>query len=177
MLASGMPTPPPWILEAFGCKPGTTLPWMRNTRAVQDERFMVSDVYHHPDLSSLVRGAPFKKLLRERKLVVMALCEIAGMTLGEIRQSLTASLAGEDMAQTLRIPVGEPLLVVDRVFISDTQRVILSAAAQHEMGLARVPKTLPAAARNVLAHLLHLAEQGLARPDGPAGATAGWCRG
>jgi hypothetical protein len=32
--------------------------------------------------------------------------------------------------------------------LSDTQRVILSAAAQHEMGLARAPKTLPAAARN-----------------------------
>ena len=26
--------------------------------------------------------------------------------------------------------------------LSDTQRVILSAAAQHEMGLARAPKTL-----------------------------------
>jgi hypothetical protein len=34
--------------------------------------------------------------------------------------------------------------------LSDTQRVILSAAAQHEMGLARVPKTLPAAARNAV---------------------------
>jgi len=30
------------------------------------------------------------------------------------------------------------------------QRVILSAAAQHEMGLARAPKTLPAAARNAV---------------------------
>jgi hypothetical protein len=29
--------------------------------------------------------------------------------------------------------------------LTDTQRVILSAAAQHEMGLARAPKTLPAA--------------------------------
>jgi len=34
--------------------------------------------------------------------------------------------------------------------LSDTQRVILSAAAQHEMGLARAPKSLPAAARNVV---------------------------
>ncbi|WP_246523825.1 DUF3489 domain-containing protein [Neoroseomonas eburnea] len=34
--------------------------------------------------------------------------------------------------------------------LSDTQRVILSAAAQHEMGLARAPKTLPAAARNTV---------------------------
>jgi len=31
--------------------------------------------------------------------------------------------------------------------LSDTQRVILSAAAQHEMGLARAPKSLPPAAR------------------------------
>jgi hypothetical protein len=34
--------------------------------------------------------------------------------------------------------------------LSDTQRVILSAAAQHEMGLARAPKALPAAARNAV---------------------------
>jgi hypothetical protein len=34
--------------------------------------------------------------------------------------------------------------------LSDTQQVILSAAAQHEMGLARAPKTLPAAARNAV---------------------------
>ncbi len=34
--------------------------------------------------------------------------------------------------------------------LSDTQRVILSAAAQHEMGLARAPRTLPAAARNAV---------------------------
>lgn len=34
--------------------------------------------------------------------------------------------------------------------LSDTQREILSAAAQHEMGLARAPKVLPAAARNAV---------------------------
>ena len=34
--------------------------------------------------------------------------------------------------------------------LSDTQRVILTAAAQHEMGLARAPKTLPAGARNAV---------------------------
>ena len=34
--------------------------------------------------------------------------------------------------------------------LSDSQRVILSAAAQHERGLARAPKTLPAAARNAV---------------------------
>ncbi len=34
--------------------------------------------------------------------------------------------------------------------LSDTQRVILTAAAQHEMGLARAPKALPAGARNAV---------------------------
>ena len=34
--------------------------------------------------------------------------------------------------------------------LSDTQRVILSSAAQHETGIARAPKTLPAAARNAV---------------------------
>jgi hypothetical protein len=34
--------------------------------------------------------------------------------------------------------------------LSDTQRVLLSAAAQHSMGLARPPRTLPAAARQAV---------------------------
>ncbi|MFC7541059.1 hypothetical protein ACFQU2_18510 [Siccirubricoccus deserti] len=34
--------------------------------------------------------------------------------------------------------------------LSDTQRVILIAASQHEMGLARAPRNLPAAARNAV---------------------------
>jgi hypothetical protein len=34
--------------------------------------------------------------------------------------------------------------------LSDSQHTILSAAAQHEMGLARAPKSLPAAARNAV---------------------------
>jgi hypothetical protein len=34
--------------------------------------------------------------------------------------------------------------------LSDAQRVILSAAAQHETVLARARKTLPAAARNAV---------------------------
>ena len=34
--------------------------------------------------------------------------------------------------------------------LSDTQRVILSAAAQHEMGFASPPTTLPTAARNAV---------------------------
>ena len=34
--------------------------------------------------------------------------------------------------------------------LSDTQRVILSAAAQHSMGIARTPISLPAAARNAV---------------------------
>ena len=34
--------------------------------------------------------------------------------------------------------------------LSDTQRVFLSADAQREMGLARAPNTLPAAARNAV---------------------------
>ena len=34
--------------------------------------------------------------------------------------------------------------------LSDSQRVILSTAAQHEMGLARAPKALPSAVRNTV---------------------------
>jgi hypothetical protein len=46
--------------------------------------------------------------------------------------------------------VGHPTPETTTMKLSDTQRVILSEASQHEMGLARAPKSLPAAARNAV---------------------------
>lgn len=123
-LSSRLIVPDPWILEAFSQTASVRVHWMRNVRSVENERFMVSDVYHHPELTSLVRAVRFRELVRERKLVVMALCEAAGITLGEIRQSLSAALADEGLAKALLVAVGEPLLVVERLFIASDGRVI-----------------------------------------------------
>jgi GntR family transcriptional regulator len=123
-LSSDIVVSPDWVWRALGLGASENLHWMRNTRSVKSERFMVSDVYHHPSLTPLVRGAQFGKLVKERKLVVMAVCELAGLTLGEIRQSLSASLASGDLAQALRVDEGSPLLVVDRVFLAGDGSVV-----------------------------------------------------
>ena len=82
-------------------------------------------------------------------------------------------------------PVGEPGRVVDWVLAHRAAREAEIVAA-----LARGPATVPAlvaaiyagvdprlhgaAARNVLAHLIDLDDRGLAAPDGPRPAEAGW---
>ncbi len=123
-LSSGVVEAPDWVWRGFGLDRPERLHAMRNVRSVQNERFMMSDVYHHPAMTPIVRSRNFRRLLRERKLVVMALCESAGVALGEIRQSLWATRAPDDIADALLVAPGDPLLVVDRVFLATDGQAI-----------------------------------------------------
>lgn len=123
-LGAGKVAPPDWVRDAFGHEERVEVPWMRNVRAIARERFMVSDVYHRREFAALVRSHRFRTLMQERKLVVMALCELEGIALGEIRQSLSATLANEDIADALLIESGQPLLVMERLFLATDGRVI-----------------------------------------------------
>lgn len=123
-LSSKLVDSPDWVCQAFNLDGPSRLNSMRNVRSIKRERFMVSDVFHHPQLTSLVRSPKFRKLLRDRKLVIMAVCEMAGIKLGEIRQSLSAALASGDVARALLIEEGKPLLVVDRLFLTANGRPI-----------------------------------------------------
>ena len=68
-----------------------------------------------------------------------------------IRLESMPQKAGKPASPRPAAPAGPP----DRdnttmIKLSDSQWAILSAAAQHEMGLTTAPKTLPAAARNAV---------------------------
>lgn len=123
-LSSKMVDAPDWVWRSFGLGGPAQVNWMQNVRSVRDERFMVSNIYHHPELTSVVRSAKFRKMVRERKLVVLTLCALADIKLEEIRQSLSATVGQEDAARALGIEPGTPLLVVDRVFRAADGRVI-----------------------------------------------------
>jgi len=123
-LATGLVEAPGWVGKAFRLARGDTLHWMRSVRSVEGERFMVSDVYHHPDLTPLVHSARFRKLVRQKKLVVQAVAEVAGVALGEIKQSLSATLATPEIADTLMMDAGQPLLVVERLFMGADGRIL-----------------------------------------------------
>lgn len=123
-LSTGIVEAPGWVLKSFKLSAPTSVHWMRNVRSVGGKRFMVSDVYHHPNLTQIVRAPKFRKLVKQKKLVVMAVCEMAGTSLGEIKQSLSAAVSSSDIAATLLIKRGLPLLVVERVFLSADGEVL-----------------------------------------------------
>lgn len=132
-LATGPTNAPQWVLQAFGETADVQLPWMRNVRSVDGERFMVSDVYHRREFAVLVRGDRFRKLVQERKLVVMALCELAGIALGEVRQSMSATVATESIAEALRVETGQVLLVVERLFLGTDGRVLQAGQTHYRV--------------------------------------------
>lgn len=124
ILATKVVKPPEWVWRAMGLDAPCDVHWMRNVRSVQNERFMVSEIFHHPQLTEIVNTARFRKAVREMKLVVLAVSKLAGIPLGQIRQSLSATLAAGDIARVLLVEAGKPLLVADRLFLSTDGRVL-----------------------------------------------------
>jgi len=115
---------PVWLQKPMELAGPSKINWMRNVRSMHGERFMLSDVYHPPLFSTIVRSKKFRHLLSERKLVIIAICDLEKIQLGEIRQSLTATLAKGEVAVALNIDEGIPLLLIDRIFLDTHGRVI-----------------------------------------------------
>ena len=115
---------PVWLQKPMGLAVPSKINWMRNVRSMRGERFMLSDVYHPPLFSSIVRSKKFRDLLFERKLLIIAICDLEKIQLGEIRQSLTATLAKGEIAEELNIDEGIPLLLIDRIFLDTHGRII-----------------------------------------------------
>jgi GntR family transcriptional regulator len=115
---------PDWLQKVMGLAVASKINWMRNVRSMNGERFMLSDVYHPPVFSPLIHSKKFSNLLSERKLVILVICELEDIKLGEIRQSLRATLAKGEVAKALNINEGIPLLLIDRIFLDTDGKVI-----------------------------------------------------
>jgi DNA-binding GntR family transcriptional regulator len=123
-LFSKMINLPDWLQKPMELPVTSKINWMRNVRSMNGERFMLSDVYHPPVFSPLIHSKKFCNLLSERKLVIIAICDLEDIKLGEIRQSLTATLAKGEVAKALNINEGIPLLLIDRIFLDTDGKVI-----------------------------------------------------
>ena len=115
---------PVWLQKPMELTAPSKVNWMRNVRSIHGERFMLSDVYHPPVFSPIIRSKKFSNLLSERKLVILSICDLEDIQLGEIRQSLTATLAKGEIAVALNIDAGMPLRRIDRIFLETHGQVI-----------------------------------------------------
>lgn len=139
--------PPDWVKRDLGLAGEAKVHTMRNIRSVDGEPFMVSDIYHHPRLTRIVKGRNFLKVLAQRKLVIMAVSELADIALGEIQTRMSATLAEGSIAQALGLEAGKPLLVIERTFCAEDGRPLQAGRThyrvdhyRYNLNLSRIEK-------------------------------------
>lgn len=131
LLAQGQVKPSEWVLERLGQPPGTQVHMVRTLREARGEPFMVTDQYQPLVLARSLRKSDFSGPEARSRLVVQIVAERCGLTIGSVRQTMSAEKAGKEVARLLGLQPGEPLLVVDRDYFSDDGRIVQAGKAYY----------------------------------------------
>jgi GntR family transcriptional regulator len=131
VLSQGQVDPPRWVLDRLGLPLGARAHMVRALREARGEPFMVTDQYQPPDLAGSLRKADFARPEARSRLVVQIVAERCGLTIGSVRQTMSAEKASREMACLLRLQPGDPLLVVERDYLSDQGRVFQTGRAHY----------------------------------------------
>ncbi|MGD9828338.1 MAG: GntR family transcriptional regulator [Hyphomicrobiaceae bacterium] len=123
--------PPSWALERLGLPLGAKAHMVRALREAQGEAFMVTDQFHPLDLARGLRKADFARPEARSRLVVQIVAAHCNLTIGSVRQTMSAENASGEIAAILGVQAGDPLLVVERDFFSDAGRIIQTGKAYY----------------------------------------------
>ncbi|MGE4148026.1 MAG: GntR family transcriptional regulator, partial [Hyphomicrobiaceae bacterium] len=104
---------------------------VRALREAQGEAFMVTDQFHPLDLARGLRKADFARPEARSRLVVQIVAAHCNLTIGSVRQTMSAENASGEIAAILGVQAGDPLLVVERDFFSDAGRIIQTGKAYY----------------------------------------------
>jgi len=132
LLRKELIVPPAWVSERYTLSPGNKLYWFRTVRVNQGERFLLNDIYHLPHIGAKINKLKFNNET-SKKLVITLVEEQCGVTLKEVKQSMSAELASSDVAKTLGIKRGQPVLSIDRDYFSTDGELIQVARTRYRL--------------------------------------------
>ena len=123
--------PPQWVRDRLGLSDGSRTHMVRALREARGEPFMVTDQYQPLDLARALRRSDFVGPQARSRLVVQIVAERCGLVIGSVRQTMSAEKASTEMAQLLGLRLGDPLLVIERDYLSDQGRIIQTGKAHY----------------------------------------------
>ncbi len=163
---------PAWVAKRLGLVPEETVHHMRTVRrAVQrsNEPFMTTDLYHPREIGAALKRADFRGAGEQSQLVVMTLERKCGVTIGSVRQTMSAQVADRDAQKLLGVDAGTALLVVTRDYFAEDGRIVQTGQSRYRtdhyeyvLNLARSTgrRVNSTASRDVAASLPRRAKRG-----------------
>lgn len=105
---------PAWVRAEIPVPAGGRLFHVRITRNEEGRPLMMTDAWFPPEVAGRLRRPDLAELFSGSPLLLEVVERLTGQTAAEMRQSMTAALATRDVARTLGIGPGHPVLVVNR---------------------------------------------------------------
>lgn len=134
ILSMGSTRAPAWVARRLGIRPGETVHSMRTVRrAVQrsDEAFLTTELFHPREIGAFLKKADFRSTEGQNQLVIMTLEKKCGITIGSVRQTMSAEKADRNATKLLGVPVGSPLLVVTRDYFTTEGRLVQTGRSRY----------------------------------------------
>jgi GntR family transcriptional regulator len=109
----------------------TRLLHVRITRNQYDKPLMMTDAWFPPAVGKLIQRPDLTSLFAASPLLIEVVERLTGTTVADMRQTMTAGLATEDVAQTINVPAGSPVLIINRVNRTDDGRLLQLAQSYY----------------------------------------------
>jgi GntR family transcriptional regulator len=122
---------PAWVREIMEVPPTTRLLHVRITRNQYDKPLMMTDAWFPPAVGKLIQRPDLTSLFAASPLLIEVVERLTGTTVADMRQTMTAGLATEDVAQTINVPAGSPVLIINRVNRTDDGRLLQLAQSYY----------------------------------------------
>ena len=133
LLGQALVTPPEWVRQKYAVPAKTRLYWFRTVRQKQGERFLLNDIYLPVRIGKKIQTLDFKDTRVNQKLMVRLVEEHCGLTLSKMNQTMSAELAASDVAASLGMQTGHPILVIDRDYFSSGGALIQVTRSRYRL--------------------------------------------
>lgn len=104
---------------------------LRTVRESDGETFMLTDTFHPREIAARLKKSDFTSSRSLSRLVISIVEENTGKKAASVRQAISVLAAPQDIARTLKVEAGEPLLVVERDFFDQRGELLQAAKAYY----------------------------------------------
>jgi GntR family transcriptional regulator len=122
---------PSWVRDIMETPRTARLLHVRITRNQQDKPLMMTDAWFPAAVGELMRRPDLASLFAASPLLIEVVERLTGATVTDMRQTMTAGLATKDVARTIDVPAGSPVLIVNRVNRTDDGRLLQLARSHY----------------------------------------------
>jgi GntR family transcriptional regulator len=140
---------PDWVKRSYSLSPGAKVYWLRTARIVKRERFFITDIYLPLRIGEKLSHLDFTDKGQRNKLTITLVEERCGVSVRSIFQTMTAELASADVARSLGLKAGQPLLVIERKYVSADGELVQVARSRYRVDHYRYTINLARLHRNV----------------------------